>query len=239
MPTGGPVLLLPGDPGDRTPRASPTCRSSRSRRAPAGRRRRSSRGSSPPRPASATTARWPEQYLTPREQQGWNPSWSAIVYKDGPERQRHATATACRREEPEDGDTCGSPAGVQASLQGYGSYSVPSASAAGGSPDAPPSFDAGQGRRPVADLERAAGAAAHQRLVRQRLPAAQPVLLRPAEQVPGARPGLRAAAGDAQRPDERAGQRPDRAAGRLAVRRRDADRLPGRRPRSAASPWTA
>ena len=83
---------------------------------------------------------------------------------------------------------------IQASLQGNGNYSVPSASAAGGSSDAPPPFQLVKVGRPVADLVRATGTAAHRRLVRERLPAPQPVLLRSDGQVPGSRPGLRAAA---------------------------------------------
>ena len=75
-------------------------------------------------------------YLTPQERKTWNPLWSAIVYKDGPK-------------------VTGGPAAVpgakgtvtvrisgkeQAYLQGYGSYSVPLASAPDQSPDAEQTF---------------------------------------------------------------------------------------------------
>ena len=54
----GPVQSYPVTQGTGRARTTPTCSSSRSHRGPAGRRSRSSRGSSPPPPASATTARW-------------------------------------------------------------------------------------------------------------------------------------------------------------------------------------
>ena len=97
-------------------------------------------------------------------------------------------------------------------------------------------FPPAEGGRPVADLQGAPVPAAHELLVPVRLSAAEPVLLRSHRQPPGARPGVRAVAGDHRQPDGRAGVRPHSPARRLA--------LPGgheylfsrgRRPRSATS----
>jgi len=79
------------------------------------------------------------QYLTPAEQNQWNPSWSAIVYKDGP----NVTASACPSGTAKNAQTAtvritGT---VQANLQGYGSYSVPSASGASQSEAPQPVFN--------------------------------------------------------------------------------------------------
>lgn len=79
------------------------------------------------------------QYLTPAEQSQWNPSWSAIVYKDGP----NVTAPAYPSGTAKNAQTAtvrinGT---VQANLQGYGSYSVPSASGASQSEAPQPVFN--------------------------------------------------------------------------------------------------
>jgi Lipoprotein LpqB beta-propeller domain/Sporulation and spore germination len=68
-----------------------------------------------------------KQYLTPDEQKDWNPYWSATVYKDGPNVASAAEQPA-RAKDPsmatvEVGGT------VQARLQGFGTYSVPSSAA--------------------------------------------------------------------------------------------------------------
>ena len=75
------------------------------------------------------------EYLTPQEQKFWNPSWSAVVYKSGPDVKdpsyspgKNPTATV------------GIAGTIQANLQGYGNYSVPSAAAPGTSPDTPEPF---------------------------------------------------------------------------------------------------
>jgi hypothetical protein len=79
-----------------------------------------------------------EQYLTPQESKLWNPSWSAIVYKEGPDVEGTAAATA-----PAKGVTTVTvqiTGQEQAYLKGYGSYSVTSASAPDESPAARQSF---------------------------------------------------------------------------------------------------
>jgi hypothetical protein len=76
------------------------------------------------------------QYLTPQERKTWNPLWSAIVYKDGPNvtgAQTAATGAKGRVTVQISGKE-------QAYLQGYGSYSVPLASAPSLSPEAEQTF---------------------------------------------------------------------------------------------------
>jgi hypothetical protein len=89
--------------------------------------------------ASANFGNYPQvarQYLTPTEQ-SWDPFWSAVVYKEGPDVSpptypsgaKNATRATVRI-----GGT------IQANLLGNGNYSVPSASTPSGSPDTPPPF---------------------------------------------------------------------------------------------------
>lgn len=67
------------------------------------------------------------EYLTAKEQKSWDPSWSAIVYKNGP------TVSGVTYSSPvvkkQTTATVQITGTVAASLKGYGSYSVPSASA--------------------------------------------------------------------------------------------------------------
>jgi hypothetical protein len=76
------------------------------------------------------------EYLTPQERKSWQPLWSAIVYKVGP--------NVADRDVPVAGAkntvTVQISGKEQASLQGNGSYSVPLASGAGASADADPTF---------------------------------------------------------------------------------------------------
>lgn len=70
-----------------------------------------------------------KQYLTPNEQKNWKNSWSAIVYKSGPDvvEPTYFPATAKTPAQA----TVQIKGKIQASLQGSGSYSVPSASTYG------------------------------------------------------------------------------------------------------------
>jgi Lipoprotein LpqB beta-propeller domain/Sporulation and spore germination len=78
------------------------------------------------------------EYLTPAEQKGWDPSWSATVYKDGPNVADPAyPAGTAKNAQTATVRITGT---VQANLQGYGNYSVPSASGAGQSADSQPTF---------------------------------------------------------------------------------------------------
>jgi Lipoprotein LpqB beta-propeller domain/Sporulation and spore germination len=76
------------------------------------------------------------EYLTPQERKSWKPQWSAIVYKVGP--------NVAGRDAPVAGAkntvTVQISGKEQASLQGNGSYSVPTASGAGASSDADRAF---------------------------------------------------------------------------------------------------
>ena len=78
-----------------------------------------------------------KEYLTPEEQKSWNPSWSAVVYKTGPNPTAPIYPSGAKNPQTA---TVGITGAIQASLLGNGNYSVPSASAPGGSPDEP-SFD--------------------------------------------------------------------------------------------------
>jgi hypothetical protein len=104
------------------------------------------------------------QYLTPQEQKVWNhPTWSAVVYKQGPDvanpvypaaaktakAVKTATPAKTGKATPTPTPTPTTPTmasvqitgTIQATLKGNGSLSVPSASAAAGSSsDAPPPF---------------------------------------------------------------------------------------------------
>jgi hypothetical protein len=87
--------------------------------------------------ASASYGTYPqvvEQYLTPDEQKSWNPSWSAVVYKSGPNPTKPTYPSGVKNPKTA---TVGIKGDIQASLQGNGNYSVPSASAPGVSPDEP------------------------------------------------------------------------------------------------------
>jgi hypothetical protein len=78
-----------------------------------------------------------EEYLTPTEQKEWNPLWSAVVYKTGPNPTNPTYPSSAKNQKTA---TVGVTGTIQASLLGNGNYSVPSASAPGGSPDAPLPF---------------------------------------------------------------------------------------------------
>jgi hypothetical protein len=87
--------------------------------------------------ASANFGNYPQvamQYLTPDEQKTWDPSWSAIVYKSGPNVSPAAYPPGAKHPANANVTITGS---VQANLLGFGKYSVPSASAPGGSADKP------------------------------------------------------------------------------------------------------
>ena len=75
-------------------------------------------------------------YLTPQERKTWNPLWSAIVYKDGP----NVTGAPAPVAGSKGAVTVRISGKEQAYLQGYGSYSVPLASAPDLSPDAEQTF---------------------------------------------------------------------------------------------------
>ena len=90
--------------------------------------------------ASANYGNYPQvakQYLTPAEQKAWNPFWSAIVYKTGPDVAKPVYPSGVKNPKTAQVPITGA---IQANLQGNGNYSVPSASAPGGSPDTPPPF---------------------------------------------------------------------------------------------------
>jgi hypothetical protein len=87
--------------------------------------------------ASASYGTYPQvvqEYLTPDEQKSWNPSWSAVVYKLGPNPTKPTYPSGVKNPKTA---TVGITGKIQASLQGNGNYSVPSASAPGVSPDEP------------------------------------------------------------------------------------------------------
>jgi hypothetical protein len=90
--------------------------------------------------ASANFGSYPQvakQYLTPTEQKIWDPFWSAVVYKSGPDVARPVYPSGVKNPKTA---TVGITGAIQATLLGNGNYSVPSASAPGGSPDTPPPF---------------------------------------------------------------------------------------------------
>jgi hypothetical protein len=87
--------------------------------------------------ASASYGSYPEvvkEYLTPDEHKSWNPSWSAVVYKSGPNPTEPTYPSGVKNPKTATVEITGT---IQASLQGNGNYSVPSASAPGVSPDQP------------------------------------------------------------------------------------------------------
>ena len=90
--------------------------------------------------ASANFGDYPqvvEQYLTPAEQRIWNPLWSAVVYKKGPDVAAATYPSTAKKSKTATVDITGT---IQADLLGNGNYSVPSASATGGSPNPPQPF---------------------------------------------------------------------------------------------------
>jgi hypothetical protein len=78
-----------------------------------------------------------KQYLTPQYRETWNPSWSAIVYKTGPDIRGSAVPSALAKNVV----TVQVTGKEQAQLQGNGSYSVPSAATPAVSPDADQTFE--------------------------------------------------------------------------------------------------
>ena len=73
------------------------------------------------------------EYMTPEASRRWNPNWSAKVFSRGP----NVMAAAYPGRNSAQVEVTGT---VQANLSGFGSYAVPSASAAG-SPATPQTFD--------------------------------------------------------------------------------------------------
>ena len=90
--------------------------------------------------ASANWGTYPQvakQYLTPTEQKTWDPFWSAFVYKTGPNPAKPKYPPTAKNPTSAVVEITGK---IQANLQGYGNYSVPSASAPGSSPASPSPF---------------------------------------------------------------------------------------------------
>lgn len=79
-----------------------------------------------------------QQYLTPQEQKTWKNSWSAIVYKSGPNVAPPSYSPAAAKNPTQASVQINGT--IQASLRGSGSYSVPSASAQGEVPYGPDPF---------------------------------------------------------------------------------------------------
>jgi hypothetical protein len=77
-----------------------------------------------------------KEYLTPQERETWNPFWSAIVYKSGPNVEDPVYASS----KDKNTATVQITGKVQANLTGNGSYSVPSASAPDQAVSPQPSF---------------------------------------------------------------------------------------------------
>ena len=77
------------------------------------------------------------EYMTPQESRAWNPNWSATVFSKGPS----ALVAIYPATGPRNTAQVQVTGTVQAKLSGSGSYAVPSASAAGGPPDTPSTFD--------------------------------------------------------------------------------------------------
>jgi hypothetical protein len=73
------------------------------------------------------------EYLTPQESKSWTPTYTAIVYKDGPDVTGPATVAPGTKNGPVTVRVTGK---EQAYLQGFGSYSVPSASTQDQAPSA-------------------------------------------------------------------------------------------------------
>jgi hypothetical protein len=85
--------------------------------------------------ASANYGSYPNvarQYLTPGEQKIWDPFWSAIVYKSGPNVTAPTYPSGVKNPTTATVEVSGN---VQANLLGNGNYSVPSASTPGSPPD--------------------------------------------------------------------------------------------------------
>jgi hypothetical protein len=90
--------------------------------------------------ASANFGSYPQvarQYLTPAEGKAWDPFWSAVVYKTGPNVANPVYPSGVKNPKTATVRINGK---IQANLLGNGNYSVPSASAPGGSPDPQPPF---------------------------------------------------------------------------------------------------
>jgi Lipoprotein LpqB beta-propeller domain/Sporulation and spore germination len=90
--------------------------------------------------ASANWGTYPQiakQYLTPAQQKTWDPLWSAVVYKFGPNPAKPKYPSTVKNPTSAVVEIQGK---IQANLQGYGNYSVPSASAPGSSPARPSPF---------------------------------------------------------------------------------------------------
>jgi hypothetical protein len=136
MPSGGPVLSYPVTQG-ATAQNQPNLQIQ----------------PQPPRPgwtpteivqgfltASANFGNYPQvalAYLTPDEQKAWDPAWSAVVYKSGPNVMAATYPTTAKDPTSANVGVTGT---IQAHLQGYGLYSVPSASARADSSDKLQSF---------------------------------------------------------------------------------------------------
>lgn len=91
--------------------------------------------------ASASFGNYPQvvqEYLTPQERKSWSNSWSAIVYKTGPNVTAPTYGPPAAKNPTEATVKVGGT--IQANLKGSGSYSVPSASSAGARPDKPGPF---------------------------------------------------------------------------------------------------
>jgi Lipoprotein LpqB beta-propeller domain/Sporulation and spore germination len=87
--------------------------------------------------ASASYGSYPQvvrEYLSPTEQKTWNPSWSAVVYKSGPNPTAPTYTSAAKNQKTA---MVGITGAIQANLLGNGNYSVPSASEPGVSPNEP------------------------------------------------------------------------------------------------------
>jgi Lipoprotein LpqB beta-propeller domain/Sporulation and spore germination len=88
------------------------------------------------------------QYLTPQAQKVWNyPTWSAVIYKEGPDAADPVYPTAAKNAENEKNAktaTVQVTGTIQATLKGS-TYSVPSTSATRSSSDAPPPFKLAKG----------------------------------------------------------------------------------------------
>jgi hypothetical protein len=90
--------------------------------------------------ASANFGNYPQvarQYLTPAEATAWNPSWSAVVYKNGPNPKAPSYSPTAKNATTATVAIGGT---RQAVLQGYGSYSLPSSSTPDQSYRLQPSF---------------------------------------------------------------------------------------------------
>jgi hypothetical protein len=93
--------------------------------------------------ASANFGNYPQvarAYLTPEERNSWDPFWSAVVYKSGPNVMSATYSPASSTAKNAKAATVQINGTIQANLQGNGVYSVPSASAPGGSSAPPQTF---------------------------------------------------------------------------------------------------